>query len=80
MSMTITRNWAGLELVELGEHQYIQLAFRFNPKGFREYWVQWGLSEDEEISETFTSEDDDNKRLAYELYEEKLEELLRQFD
>jgi hypothetical protein len=80
MTTTVVKsNWSGLESVEFGEYQYIQLAFRFTSNGFREYWVQWGFSEEDQHSEMYYSEDDDNKRLAYSLYWEKLEELLVQF-
>jgi hypothetical protein len=79
MDTIVSSNWSGLENLEFGEYQYIQLAFRFTSNGFREYWVQWGFGEDEQHAEMYTSEYDDNKRLAYSLYWEKAEELVDRF-
>ncbi len=79
MSTIVKSNWSGIEALEFGEYHYIQMAFRFTSNGFREYWVQWGFGEDDQHSEIYSSEDDDNKRLAYDLYWEKSEELVAQF-
>ena len=75
MSTLVARKWSGLELVEFDEDHYIQLAFRFNEKGFREYWVQWSMCEESTGSEYYLDEYEDNKRLAYGLYRENLEKL-----
>lgn len=76
MSTIVRSAWSGIESLEFGEHHYIQMGFRFNANGYREYSVQWKLGEGDEHKEVFDSGNDDNKRLAYSLYWEKSDELL----
>jgi hypothetical protein len=69
-----TTKWAGIESESLDSNNWVQMAYRNSPYGYREYLVI-GEVGGVRYEESFHSDSDDNKRLAYALYYEKLEEL-----
>lgn len=68
------KNWSGIESVSLIDN-FVEMGFKFNAKGFREYLVSWSVDQDSG-QEIYDSESDDNKRLAYSLFYEKQEAML----
>lgn len=66
------RTWSGIESEELGDN-WIQVAFRHDQNNTRVYRV-FGKLDGETFDEHYDSEYDDNKRLAYSLYWDKLEQ------
>jgi hypothetical protein len=68
------KNWSGIESVSLIDN-FVEMGFKFNANGFREYLVSWSVDQDSG-QEIYDSESDDNKRLAYSLFYEKQEAML----
>jgi hypothetical protein len=65
-------NWAGIESEELNPENWIQVGFRFiGQEGEREYRV-FGQLYGEDFEETYSSEYDDAKSLAYSYFGEQL--------
>lgn len=67
-------SWAGIEGSELDKDNFVKVDFRWvvtGEKPYREYFVG-GKIRGEQFSENFGSPEEDNKRLAYDLYWEKL--------
>lgn len=62
--------WSGIEAEEYGD-DWIQVAFKFE-HGIRVYWVS-GSIKGESFNEHYYSDSDDNKRLAYDYYWQKME-------
>jgi hypothetical protein len=69
-----TANWSGIESEALDSSNWVQVAYRNSPQGYREYLV-FGEYCGERFEESFHSDADDNKRLAYSLFYEKLGQL-----
>lgn len=69
-----TANWSGIESEALDSSNWVQVAYRNNPNGYREYLV-FGESAGEKFEESFHSDTDDNKRLAYSMFYEQLAKL-----
>jgi hypothetical protein len=70
----ITR-WAGIESEELNPENWIQVGFRFiGQEGEREYRV-FGQLYGEDFEETYSSEYDDAKSLAYSYFAEQLKRI-----
>lgn len=67
-------NWSGIESEALDSSNWVQVAYRNSPLGYREYLVL-GEYCGEKFEESFHSDADDNKRLAYDLFYEKLGQL-----
>jgi hypothetical protein len=78
MTTAVTRSmpWSAIESEELSNQNWIQVAFRNVEAGHREYRV-FGEVYGEPFSEHYYSDTDDTKRLAYDYYWEKLEQLQR---
>lgn len=70
---TITR-WSGIESEELNAQNWIQVGFRFNDQKHREYRV-FGELYGEKFDEEYSSNDEDNKSLAYSYYQKQLERI-----
>lgn len=66
--------WAGIESEELDSANWIQMGYRNSPLGHREYLV-FGEIEGSKFEESYHSDSDDNKRLAYSYYYEQLEKI-----
>lgn len=64
--------WAGIESESLDSNNWVQVAYRNADKGHREYLVVGEVC-GVRFEESYHSESDDNKRLAYSLYWETLE-------
>ena len=73
MANTITR-WSGIESEKLNAQNWIQVGFRFNDQGHREYRV-FGELYAEKFDEEYSSKDDDNKSLAYGYFYEQLKRI-----
>lgn len=73
MANTIAR-WSGIESEELNAQNWIQVGFRFNDQGHREYRV-FGELYGEKFDEEYSSKDDDNKSLAYSYFYEQLKQI-----
>jgi hypothetical protein len=67
-------NWVGIESEAIDSSNWVQVAYRNSPKGHREYLVL-GESCGVRYEESYHSDSDDNKRLAYALFYEKLGQL-----
>lgn len=71
---TLSVTWNGIESEELNAQNWIQVGFRFNDQGHREYRV-FGELYGEKFDEEYSSKDEDNKSLAYLFYWEQLERI-----
>lgn len=69
-----TANWAGIESEALDSKNWIQMAYRNSPYGYREY-VVFGEIGGSPFNESYHSDADDNKRLAYSYYYQQFERL-----
>jgi len=67
-----TAKWAGIESAELDSDNWVQVGFRNAVNGTREYLVLGALC-GVRFEESYHSDSDDNKRLAYSLYWEVLD-------
>jgi len=68
-------NWAGIESAEMNPENWVQVGFRFiGQEGEREYRV-FGQLYGEDFQETYSSEYDDAKSLAYTYCEEQLKRI-----
>jgi hypothetical protein len=64
--------WAGIESEALDSNTWIQMGYRHSASGTREYRV-FGEIHGKSFSESYHSDSDDNKRLAYDYYWEQLD-------
>ena len=71
----MSRNWSGIEDFKLDDNNFVQVGYKNSHLGFREY-VVIGMVNGAPFNEHYGSDNDDNKRLAYDLYWEKQEEIL----
>jgi hypothetical protein len=67
-----TAKWAGIESAELDSDNWVQVGFRNAVSGTREYLVLGAVC-GVRFEESYHSDSDDNKRLAYSLYWEMLD-------
>jgi hypothetical protein len=67
-----TVKWAGIESEELDSNNWVQVAYRNAGNGTRQYLVLGAVC-GERFEESYHSDSDDNKRLAYSLYWETME-------
>jgi len=71
MTNTATK-WAGIESEELDSSTWVQVAYRHSNQGVREYRV-FGKIHGQSFAESYHSNCDDNKRLAYSYYWDQLD-------
>lgn len=69
-----TAKWAVIESEALDSNNWVQVAYRNTANGYREYLVL-GEACGVRYEESYHSDSDDNKRLAYDHYRERLAEL-----
>ncbi len=69
-----TANWSGIESEALDSSNWVQMAYRNSPHGYREYLV-FGEFCGVRYEESYHSDTDDNKRLAYSFFYDQLEKL-----
>ena len=66
--------WSVIECEVVNDRNWIQVAYRNSVKGFREYWIL-GAANGQDYEESYHSDTDDNKRLAYSYYYDKMTQL-----
>lgn len=69
-----TTKWSGIESEVWDSSNWVQMGYRNNPNGYREY-VVFGEYAGERFEESYHSDADDNKRLAYSYFYEQLDKL-----
>jgi hypothetical protein len=71
-TITATDKWTGIESEELDSSNWVQVGYRNAVNGTREYLVLGEVC-GVRFEESYHSDTDDNKRLAYSLYWETLD-------